>query len=163
MEHKAAYSTRVERARRNKQNSKAYTTRDARARRNKHNSKAYTTRDERARRNKQNSKAYTKRDERARRNKQNSKAMSKEKSRTVYNVVMFRKPSLSWSNYIKLPYPMWVSCSPPLARVQWRLVVDLVDVPCTSTIVEHPRTLPSGVTFRHHHLFLSDVDWILSI
>ena len=66
--------------------------------------------------------------------KQNSEALFKETSRTESNISNFRcKPSLSWSNYIKLQSPMWVSCSRTIARVQQRLVVNLVVVPCTST------------------------------
>ena len=40
---------------------------------------------------------------------------------------------MTYSYYIKLPSPMWVLCSPPIARVQQRLVIILVDVQCTST------------------------------
>ena len=59
---------------------------------------------------------------------------------------------MTYSNYIKLPSPMWVSCSPPIARVQQRLVVELVDVHGTSTMKwTPPRRLPLGVIFRQHH------------
>ena len=57
---------------------------------------------------------------------------------------------------------MWVACSPPIARVQQRLVVNLVDVVLINQIVEHPKVLPSGVIFHQHYLFSGDVDWVLS-
>ena len=56
------------------------------------------------------------------------------------------------SNYTKLPSPMWVSCSPPITRVEKRLVVELVDVHGTLTMKwTPPRRLPFGVIFRQHH------------
>ena len=56
---------------------------------------------------------------------------------------------------------MWVSCSPPIARFQQRLVVNLVDVDHINQIVEHPRIIPSGIIFRQHQLFSSDVNKVL--
>ena len=75
---------------------------------------------------------YTWREE-AQRSKQNSNAPS-EGNVKLYLILLslLCQSSLSWSNIIKLQSPMWVSCSPPIARVQQRLVVNLVDVPCTS-------------------------------
>ena len=59
---------------------------------------------------------------------------------------------MTYSNYIKLPSPMWVSCSPPIARVQQRLVVELVDVHNTSTKKwTPPRILPVEAIFGKHH------------
>ena len=59
---------------------------------------------------------------------------------------------MTYSNYMKFSSPIWVSCSPPIARVQQRLVVELVDVHGASTMKWTPtRRLPLGVIFRQHH------------
>ena len=100
---------------------------------------------------------YTWREE-AQGSKQNSEALFKGISRTVFNIIRFLcKSSLSKSNYMKLQSTMWVSCAPPIARVQQRLVVILIDVAYTLTN-KHPRISPSGVIFRKHHLWCN-VDW----
>ena len=59
---------------------------------------------------------------------------------------------MTYSNYIKLPSSIWVSCSPLIAPVQQRLVVELVDVHGTSIMKwTPPRRLTLGVIFRQHH------------
>ena len=62
---------------------------------------------------------------------------------------------MTYSNYIKLPSPMWVSCSPPIARVRQRLVAELVVVHGTLTKKwTPPRILSLAVIIRQHYSFL---------
>ena len=78
----------------------------------------------------------------------------------IISLCFFSQPSLSWSNFIKAQSPMWVSCSPPIARFQQRLVVD-EDATSTNKWITQ-EYYPLGVIFRQHRLFSINVDWILS-
>ena len=61
---------------------------------------------------------------------------------------------MTYFNYIKLPSPMWVPCSPPISRVQRRLVIELVDVHGISNEKWTPtRILSLGVIIRQHLSF----------
>ena len=53
---------------------------------------------------------------------------------------------------------MWVSCSPPIVRVQQRLVINLVGVVSTSTKIGGSHNITLGGNIRQHHLFASDVN-----
>ena len=60
--------------------------------------------------------------------------MFNRKNRIVLNIVKFPdNPSLSYFKYIQLQFSISVCCSPPIVRVQQRLVVSLVDVVSASS------------------------------